>query len=415
MKSQKICAIICEYNPLHNGHQYLIQKAKELSGCSYVMCIMSGNFTQRGDIAILNKHSRARLALQAGADVVVQIPTAYASCSAEVFALAGVKIANSFNNVTHLCFGSAYNEIEPLYQIATYLAKEPKEYKKLLKAYLDKGNSYNISKTNALVDLAKSNKDLPQDIKEVLSNSNNILGIEYLKAIISTNSKITPITIKRVGEQFNSEKLSEFCSATAIRKELYKSKNTKNIAKTMPDNIFESFRQYIVNQGLVNQDLYEELRLFRIRTANLADLQQVFDVSEGLENRLYNLSKQSDNYTNFIKQVQTKRYSESKINRVITGYMLGIDKKVVEQIYKISHLPYIKVLAVRKNRVLNNLQAKTSVIVRTNDTSKTTNYLYNKLTNIEDNADSIYAQLTNSRIVNLPYLSQPPIIDSNLD
>ena len=414
MKSQKICAIICEYNPLHKGHQYLIEKARELSCCDFVMCIMSGNFTQRGDIAILDKHKRAKIALSAGADIVVQIPTAYASCSAEVFALAGVKIANSFNNVTHLCFGSSLDEVEPLKQIANYLITEPKEYKKLLKANLDNGLSYNSSRTNALVELAKTDKNLPENVQELLANSNNILAIEYLKALKSTNSKITPITTKRIGESFNSKKITEYCSASAIRQELYTTKTVKNVAKALPDNIFDEFRQELVNQALPDIALYNQLRLFKVRTTDINEIENVFDVSEGLHNRLYHLARQSADYEEFVKQVATKRYSDSKINRIITGLMLGIDKKIVEQIYKLNTLPYIKVLAVRKNRVLNNLQSNTCVILRTNDVKKTNNYVYNKLTQIEDNADSIYTQLTNTKVVNVPYLSQPPIINSKL-
>src|SRR5574344_1621834 len=146
----KICAIICEYNPLHYGHLYHIQKAKELSGCDAVMCIQAGNFTQRGEPAITNKYVRARMALEAGADIVVQIPTAYCCSSAEIFALAGVKIANSFDDVTNLAFGCETENYDLLKEIAKYFANEPKEYKEKLKKFLDLGDSLPVSRQKAI-------------------------------------------------------------------------------------------------------------------------------------------------------------------------------------------------------------------------------------------------------------------------
>ena len=154
----KICAIICEYNPLHYGHLYHIQKAKELSGADGVMCILAGNFTQRAEPAVVNKYIRASMALEAGSDIVVQMPTAYACSSAEVFALAGVKIANAFNNVTHLAFGCETKNYPLLKEIAGYLAKEPEEYQVALKEWMDNGNSLVVSRQKAIEELIKSNK-----------------------------------------------------------------------------------------------------------------------------------------------------------------------------------------------------------------------------------------------------------------
>ncbi|MBQ9790973.1 MAG: nucleotidyltransferase family protein, partial [Clostridia bacterium] len=151
----KICAIICEYNPLHWGHLYHIQKARELSGADAILCIQGGNFTQRGEPAIVNKYVRSKMALEANADIVVQIPTAYCCSSAEVFAMAGVKIANSFTNVTNIAFGVETDNFELLKQLAKYLATEPAEYKQKLKEHLDKGNSLPVSRQRAIQDLIK--------------------------------------------------------------------------------------------------------------------------------------------------------------------------------------------------------------------------------------------------------------------
>lgn len=414
MKSQKICAIICEFNPLTNGHKYIIEQARKISGCDFIMCIMSGNFTQRGEPSILNKQMRAKLALLAGADIVVHLPTAYSCASAEVFALAGIKIANSFKNVTHIMFGSELGELEPLLSIAKYLNNEPRIYKTLLKNQLSLGNSYNSSRIEALNQISKTDKSLPQNTKEILSCPNNILAVEYLKALLNIDSKIIPITTKRLGEDYNSKKLNSLSSASAIREEIYNNKSVKNISKSMPENIYEEFKNLIDSQGLVDIKLFNQLCLFKLRTTPLEQIKEIFDVVEGFENRIFNLSKQSATFEQFLKESQTKRYSKAKITRIVTGLMLGIDKRIIEQIYKNSIIPYVKVLAVRKNKILNNLQSNTCVVLRTNDVKKTNNYFYNKLIEIENNADSIYTLLNNLKVVEVPYIYQPPIINSKL-
>jgi len=182
----KLCAIICEYNPFHFGHWYHIQKAKELSGCDGVLCIMSGNFTQRAEPTITDKYVRASMALNGGADIVVQMPTAYACSSAEIYALAGVKIANSFKNVTHISFGCECENFELLKELANYLADEPEEYKEALKKYLDEGNSIVLSRQKAIEQLVKEEKVSFSNITETidaLQKPNNILALEYLKAL----------------------------------------------------------------------------------------------------------------------------------------------------------------------------------------------------------------------------------------
>ena len=229
----KICAIICEYNPLHYGHLYHIQKAKELSGCDAIMCIQAGNFTQRGEPAISNKYVRARMALEAGADIVVQIPTAYCCSSAEIFSLAGVKIANSFKNVTHLAFGCETENYELLKEVAKFFANEPKEYKDKLKKFLDQGDSLPVSRQKAVEEMMKEDKVVFSEITEtlnILTKPNNILAIEYLKALYKTKSKIEPIFTTRSNSDYNSADLNgKDSSATAIRTRLISKNKIKSI------------------------------------------------------------------------------------------------------------------------------------------------------------------------------------------
>lgn len=399
MKQTKICAVICEYNPLHNGHALQLNKAREISGCDHILCIMSGNFTQRGDAAVLSKHKRAYIALHAGADAVVHLPTAFSCCSAEVFALASVIIANSFKNVTHLCFGSESGDIWPLLDAAEFFRNEPKAYSQQLKSLMTEGQSYNSARLKALELSGHA------EIMQTLMTPNNILGVEYIKALKLLQSPITPITVRRQTETANEKKITTFASSTTIRNELYKSRSTKNVANAMPKPIFKLFNQELDKQGLVDIKLLDQLKLNNLRLTTPQNLQQIFDVGEGLENRLISLARSNSDFPAFLKSTITKRYSHRKINRIAIGSMLGINKDIIKELYRTRKLPFIKLLAARKY-ALPHLECSTPLITRSNETKN----LDCELSQIEERADALYTQLNNLKIVNIPYLLQQPII-----
>ena len=213
----RVLGVIGEYNPFHNGHLYHIAKSKQETGAEYVVCVISGSFVQRGDTSIINKWAKAKMALVGGADLVLELPTVYSISSAENFAEGAVKILNSLKLVDTLSFGMEAKDIAILNNIANVLYAEPKEYTTMLLHELKKGNSYPKARENALMMYLN-------DIKKyanVLSGSNNILGIEYLKALKKTKSDMLPIGIKREKVLYNDENMvDEFASATAIRKML---------------------------------------------------------------------------------------------------------------------------------------------------------------------------------------------------
>ena len=405
MKTNKICVIICEYNPLHNGHKLLIDKARTLSGCDFVACIMSGNFSQRGEPCILNKYHRAHTALLAGADIVLQLPTVFASSSAEVFAMGGINIANALNNATHIIFGSECGDIEKLKEVANFFTKEPKEYKTLLKKHLTNGNSYPNARLKAVEELVSQNV-LTQDFIDIISKPNNILAIEYIKALNQTKSTLVPLTIKREGEDYNSKKLTKFASASAIRNQLNKKNGLKDCENYIPKECFETFKEYFEKQK-VNYDLFEQLKLFTLKTASVENLKNIFDITEGLENRLYSIARESLTYKDFETQCQTKRYSSAKLNRVCLAAMLNITSDLTKKVYNYT-LPYIKVLAVKRNKIMSNLNSTIPLIIRNADIPKLNN-VANRFIEIEDKADALYGQITNNP-VSLPYLYQPTLI-----
>lgn len=395
----KICAIISEYNPFHYGHLKHIEDAKKQSGADAVMVILSGNFTQRGEPTILNKHIRARIALEAGADIVVQMPTAYATSSAEIFALAGVKIANSFENVTHLAFGCETKRSDLLMELAKFFVNEPKEYKAKLKKYLNDGNSLVTSRQKAIEDLIKEDATTFSEITEIsniLKQPNNILAIEYLKALINTNSKIVPVFTTRADSEYNSEEVvGKNSSATAIRARLYKTNKVRKIKKLVPEFTYSLLKEEVKTFGLPDINLFNDLCMYKLKMSTPEEIRKVFDVTEGLENRFCEMSRNTKNLNELLLQVKTKRYTFTRIKRIILGNLLQINSKAVKSIYDLDILPFIKVLAFKDDRqeLLKSVSANTNLIIRVNNVESEQSEIYKELANIEDRANQVYYML----------------------
>ncbi len=395
----KICAIICEYNPLHYGHLKHIEESKKLSGADAVMCIMAGNFVQRGEPALINKYVRARMALDAGADIVVQIPTAYVCSSAETFALAGVTIANSFSNVTHLSFGCETKNHELLQELAKYLAEEPQEYKETLKKYLDEGNSIATSREKALEELIKADKVEFSEITEIfniLRKPNNILAIEYLKALYRTNSKIEPIFSVRENSDYSSEEINgKDTSATAIRIKLAKTGKAHSVKRLVPKTTYRLLQHEIKTSGLPSEKLYSDIAMYVIKTTSAEDMKKIYDMSEGLENRFIEKANKIKDLKTLLYEVKSKRYTYTRLKRIVAQMVLKINKNCIEELYKIKKLPFIKVLGFKSNNttLLNELECDTALIIRNNNIDKKQSKLYQELVRVEENANAIFNQL----------------------
>lgn len=402
----KLCAIICEYNPFHFGHWYHIQKAKELSGCDGVLCIMSGNFTQRAEPTITDKYVRASMALNGGADIVVQMPTAYACSSAEIYALAGVKIANSFKNVTHISFGCECENFELLKELANYLADEPDEYKEALKKYLDEGNSIVLSRQKAIEQLVKEEKVTFSNITETidaLQKPNNILALEYLKALKRTNSKIEPVFVERGCSEYHSEDINgKDTSATAIRSRLLKTEKASSVKRLMPRFSYSLLKEHLKDFGLPSLELFNDICMFKLKTSKKEAIKNIYDVSEGLENRFFECSKDKKILNEVLLDVKSKRYTYTRLKRIVLRLVLDIEKSTIEKIYEIDKLPYIKVLGFssEKPELLSEVSADTDLIVRNNNVVEDPSEFYLELAGIEDRANALYnLLLKKSKIV----------------
>ena len=339
----QVLGIIGEYNPFHNGHLYHIAKSKEETGANYVICVISGNFVQRGNTSIINKWAKAKMALANGADLVIELPTIYSISSAENFAEGAIKILNSLKIVDTLSFGMETKDISILNNIANVLYAEPKEYVTILAHELQKGNSFPKARENALMMYLN-------DIKKyanVLSGSNNILGIEYLKALKKTKSDIMPVGIKREKVLYNDEYMvDEFASATAIRKMLM-TRQFDDIRKTMPRSSYQILGQELKDgHYVIDLSKFEKEIMYALRKMTIEQIKNLPDVTEGLEVSIKNAAESCNRLDDLINIIKSTRFTQTRIQRILLYALLGIDKKKMDVARKIS--PYVRVLGLNK-------------------------------------------------------------------
>lgn len=332
----KICGIICEYNPFHNGHAYLIGQAKKFSGCDAVVCIMSGCFTQRGELAFLDRYTRAKHAVLAGADAVIELPTIFATAPAEIFAKGAVKILNSIPDFSVLAFGCENADKEAFLKAAQNTASESGAFKNVLRQYLKFGSSFTKARSQALVQTGGT------ESLQFISSPNNILGVEYQKALSAFESRAEILPIERVGADYADTKLyKNFSSASAIRKAVYEGK-IRSVRKNIPDYVFKDL------QDAVKPELYKKIALYSVIRADASELKNILDCTEGLENRLKAFAKSTHDYDEFIKKVTTKRYISSRIRRILVAAVLGISEDLVKK--GLKNPLYMKILAINKQR-----------------------------------------------------------------
>ena len=334
----KVLGIIAEYNPFHNGHLFHLNESKKLTGSSYTVAIMSGNFAQRGNTSIIDKWSKAKSAIECGVDLVVELPVLYSTSSAENFAEGAIKILDSLKVVDYLSFGAETADINLLNNIATVLNEEPKEYKSLLSEELKKGLSYPKARENALMIYLN-------DIKKysnVLSSPNNILGIEYIKALKKYNSIIQPIAMPRHESGHNDLNYhGNIASSTAIRN-ITKNNGFDILRKLMPEPSYTNLIKNIkVGHVVPDLSVFEEI-IFNLRKMSIYDISQLPDVSEGLEFAIKNAANSCNSLVELLNIIKSKRYTQTRIQRILLYSLLGITKKDIAISKKTQ--PYVRVL-----------------------------------------------------------------------
>ena len=367
-----IIGIICEYNPFHNGHIYHIKKIKEIYPNSLIILVLNGYFLERGEISIITKEEKTKIALQYGADIVLELPFIYGTQSADTFADISIKILNNFN-VNKIVFGSESNDIDQIKQIA--LTQLNNDYDLKVKKYLDEGINYPTALAKAL------NVDFQ-------FNPNDLLAISYVKAIIKNKFNIDTIPIKRTNDYHDTLSNDNIVSASNIREKI---NNNLDISSYLPK---ES------NNSIIKPDINVLFKLIKYKINTAFDLSIYLDVSEGIEYRLKDYINKSTSLEEFINNIKTKRYTYNKINRMLIHILIGFKKEDSKK-----NLDYIKVLGFNSKgqEYLNNI--KNDILIPTNINKNSIIYKY------ELQASLIYDLINNTNTYKYEKENKPIIID----
>jgi len=353
----KTVGIIAEYNPFHNGHKYQIAKAKEITGADTVIVIMSGSFTQQGNIATVDKFKRAEMAIKSGADLVIELPTIFATSSAEMFAFGSVNILDKLNTVDYLVFGTECDNIDILNRIADKLLSNKDIIDTNIKNEIKNGISYASARDNSLRTI------LTKIEYDEFSKPNNILAIEYLKSLKTINSRIKPIAIQRKSANHNDKNIKAmevYASATSIRNKLEETNNIFDVILTIPDSTYKLLRD---SKLIFNEDMYKLLR-YKILASGKENIKNIYDVTEGLENKIYDSVITSKTYNELINSIKSKRYTMSRIKRILIHILLDITK---EKYNTLSNSYYARILKTNKeNNILGMLNKNASIPILAN-------------------------------------------------
>lgn len=323
----KTVGLITEYNPFHNGHAYHIEKAKMLTGADRVIVVMSGDFVQRGAPAVMPKHLRAESALLSGASLIIELPVCFATGSAEYFAQGSISLLNQLGCIDSICFGSECGDLHLLKEIAQILADEPIEYQTALKQALKEGASFPAARQEAL-------NIYSDKYSEILASPNNILGIEYLKALAKIHSKMEPFTIKRIGAGYHDMDIDgQFSSATAIRSDIYQLADVNSSSESLPlthiqtqvpSSCHELMKKNYQTRYPVKADDFSLLLKAKLLSETAGSLSHYLDMSLELANRILRLRNDYLSFEQFCDLLKTKELTRSRISRSFIHVLLGI-------------------------------------------------------------------------------------------
>lgn len=353
----KVAGIIAEYNPLHRGHIYQLEETRKKTEADYIVVAMSGSFTQRGIPAILDKYIRTEMALRAGADLVIELPVSVSTGSGEFFAKGAVTLLNSLGVITHLSFGSESGDITLLKKATDFLSCETDDFKKIVRNELTSGKTYPAAINHAASILCP-------EISNLLSSPNNILGIEYLKALKSLHSSIEPITIKRKGDGYNDTKImSDFPSATALR-EICVKENINKLLNLLPESANKVIieKGFLQNKGFLIADDFSNLLGGKLLYSS--SLTDYADINEDLANRIHNTVRRGPlSFSELTDSLKTRQITQARIQRALFHVILEIKNDTMQTIKVSDTAPYIRILGVKKDStgLLREIRNNTTV------------------------------------------------------
>lgn len=338
--------IIAEYNPFHNGHLYQLNHSLKQTNADYTIIAMSGNFMQRGAPAIIDKHKRARMALKNGADLVLELPICYAASSAEFFATGAVTLFDKLGITTNLCFGSECGDITILKEIAEILLTEPEEYTEVLRLFLRQGLSYPTARTQALLHYSPKLSEFKQE----LSNPNNILGIEYIKALLRRNSSITPVTTMRVGSDYHDKNLeTSKSSALAIREALFSGKELSFLSAQMPESSYKILEEALKETPPLSTNDFSSILHYKLLMEAESGFTKYLDVTSDLSDRIRKTLYKYTSYQSFCELLKSKDMTYTRISRCLLHILLDIKKSDLDTYREMDYIPYARVLGFKKS------------------------------------------------------------------
>ena len=364
--------IIAEYNPFHNGHKYHLEDAKKITGADYTIIVMSGNFMQRGTPAIINKYKRTEMALRNGADLVLELPTYYSISSAEYFATGSVALLDKLGVVDHLCFGSECGNLPILEKIAKILLEEPEDYVKTLRMHLREGLSYPAARNWALIQADPS----LSDYKDVFSSPNNILGIEYIKALQRRNSSLSPVTTKRAGSDYRDIRLGEKqSSALAIRQAVYSREDRDFLKDQMPESAYDIMIQTLEEEKPMSLNVFSSMLHYKLLSESETGYTKYLDVTPDLSDRIRKNLYQYTGFRGFCDLLKSKDMTYTRISRCLMHILLGMTTEKMNAYKNMDYVPYARVLGFKKEAqpLLNNIKSSSSIplIVKLADAEQT--------------------------------------------
>ncbi|HRR76127.1 MAG TPA: nucleotidyltransferase [Ruminococcus sp.] len=346
----KITGIICEYNPFHNGHLYHIRETRN-NGATHIVAVMSGNFVQRGDTAIMDKIDRARLAVRSGADLVIELPVQYCLSSAENFARGAVYLLDSLGPVQEISFGSECGDVEKLKKALATVELTAREHDDEIRQIMEKGYTYPRALSSVI-------KGTDPEMADIISSPNNLLAIEYMRALKIFSSSMEPFTVKRVcAPHDGTEAVNSFASASFIREQLFADNNAEEIGEYTTSIWRDAVAEAMRNGNIASLSRLERIMLYKLRSTTVEEIAQISDVGQGLENRIYG-ARMAGSLDELLFTVKTKRYTMARIRRIMLSLLIGITKE------DMKNLPsYGRILAFneRGREILAQAKDKTKI------------------------------------------------------
>lgn len=367
----KIAAIIAEYNPFHKGHEFQIKETRRITRADYILIVMSGDFVQRGTPALCNKYLRARMALENGADVVLELPSLYATSSAEYFAQGGVSLLDKLSVIDYLSFGSECGDI----RLITNCAKEllfTEQPEKQISALVAQGVSFPLARQQVFLEMLHTNSGTASsssdDMAALLSSPNNILGLEYCKSLLALNSNIQPVTIRRKGSEYHDNILSEdnfhFASASAIRHAIYD--KSSDYLCHLPDSVSSLFEEHKILDTFISEDDFSLLLYYKLLSEQKSGFTDYLDCSIELSNKIKKYLPEYRSYSQFCDLLKSKNLTYTRISRTLLHILLNMKTPATFSVpmqNRTLSVPYARLLGFRKDAsaVLSVIKKNSSI------------------------------------------------------